>query len=94
MKLAHTTHSVACTNNVSRDSRNNRRLTRVATTRAFSVQPRSHRVISRWHVCPETRRLECSWSLEPSACDDQLRRFATVPAGRPDPGLILWIFRG
>ena len=75
MRLARTTHSVVCTNYVSRGSRNNRPLTRVATTRTFSVKRRSQRVIARWHVCPNTRRLECSWALEPLACDDQLCRF-------------------
>ena len=72
MKLARTTHIV--THELSRGSRNSRRITRVASTRTFSLQRHPSRLVARWHVCPETHRLECSWSLEPSACEDQLCR--------------------
>ena len=72
MKLARTTHFVIHTNDPNRGARNNRRLTRFATTRAFSIKRR--RVIARWHICPETHRLECSWSAEPVASNDQLCR--------------------
>jgi len=72
MKLARTTRFVTYSNDLNRVSRDGRRPTR-STTRAFSTQ-RAGRLIARWHVCPETHRLECSWSLEPVACDDQLCR--------------------
>jgi len=73
MKLAHTTRFVTYTNDLCHVSRNDRRPTRPITIRASSAQP-SSRLIARWHVCPETHRLECSWSLEPVASDDQLCR--------------------
>jgi hypothetical protein len=30
------------------------------------------RLVAKWHICPETQRLECSWSLEAIAADGQL----------------------
>jgi hypothetical protein len=30
-----------------------------------------NRLIARWHVCPETSRLECVWSLEAANFEDQ-----------------------
>jgi hypothetical protein len=32
------------------------------------------RLVARWRVCPQTRRLECTWSLEAATCDDLLCR--------------------
>ncbi len=28
-----------------------------------AVRPAPRRLVARWHVCPRTQRLECSWSL-------------------------------
>ena len=72
MKLARTNHIL--THVLSRGSGNGRRMTRLVSTRAFSLQRHQSRLVARWHVCPETHRLECSWSLEPLACEDQLCR--------------------
>ena len=72
MKLAGTTHIV--THELSQGSRNSRRITRLASTRTFSIQRHPSRPVARWHVCPETQRLECAWSLEPAAYEDQLCR--------------------
>ena len=58
MKLARTTHIV--THELSRGSRSSRRTTRLVSTRAFSLQRHPSRLVARWHVCPETHRLECS----------------------------------
>ena len=30
------------------------------------------RLVAKWHICPETQRLECSWSLEATATEGQL----------------------
>jgi len=65
MKLARTTRFVVYTNGLSRGSRNNRRPTRLATTPTFKIRHPSTRPVARWHVCPETHRLECFWSSEP-----------------------------
>ena len=42
---------------------------------AFKTRHSEGRLIACWHVCPQTRRLECRWSLEPLASDDQLCRY-------------------
>ncbi len=28
-----------------------------------AVRPAPRRLVAHWHVCPQTQRLECSWSL-------------------------------
>ena len=74
MKLAHTNRFVALKNELGRDNRNCVRPTRLKTTQALKIRRPLTRLVARWHVCPETRRLECAWSLEPVACDGQLWR--------------------
>jgi hypothetical protein len=82
MKLAFTNHFVALKNELGRDSRNYIRPNRLDTTAAFKTRRPLTRLVARWRVCPETRRLECSWSLEPVACDGQLCRSRAIKRGR------------
>jgi hypothetical protein len=77
MKLAKTTHYIACKNDLNRAGRNCPRSTRFTTSRIINIRRPLTRVVARWHVCPKTHRLECRWSLEPMACDDQLCRSRT-----------------
>jgi len=77
MKLANTTHYIACKNDLNRAGRNCPRPTRFTTSRTFNIRRPLTRVVARWHVCPKTHRLECLWSLEPMVCDDQLCRSRT-----------------
>ena len=44
--------------------------TRVAIRRAPG------RLVAKWHICPETQRLECCWSLEATAAEGQLCGFS------------------
>jgi hypothetical protein len=48
-----------------------------ALLRSNSIPPikiwrRSGELVARWHVSPETGRIECSWSLEEPPADDYL----------------------
>ena len=75
MKLARTTLFVICTNNLGHAGRNYRQSPRPYTTRTFDMRRPSSRLAARWHVCPQKHRLECSWSLEAAAPDDELCRY-------------------
>ena len=74
MKLARTTLFVIYTNDLGRAGRNYRQPPRSNATLTFDIR-RSRRLAAKWHVCPQTHRLECSWSLEAAAPDDQLCRY-------------------
>src|SRR5262249_26920075 len=82
MKLANTTRLAIQTTDLGRGGRTNRRSVRALNAHAFGVTKSSKRLVARWHLCPETNRLECAWSLEPG--DDQLcrSRFPAARAGR------------
>jgi hypothetical protein len=73
MKLARTTLFVICTNDLGRAGRNYRQPPRPNATSTFDIR-RPRRLAAKWHVCPQTHRLECSWSLEAAPPDDQLCR--------------------
>jgi hypothetical protein len=75
MKLARTTFFVICTNNFGDTGQRYRQRSRRNAV-AFNIRKPSARLVARWHVCPQTRRLECSWSLEPpGASDDWLCQY-------------------
>jgi hypothetical protein len=74
MKLAHTNPFVAYRNVLDRDSLKHVRPVCPNTAPSFKTRRPLTRLVARWHVCPETSRLECLWSLERVACDDQLCR--------------------
>jgi len=78
MKLARTTLFVICTNDLDRAGRNYRQPRRPNATRTFDIRKSSSRLAARWHVCPQTYRLECSWSLAAAAPDDQLCCYTTL----------------
>jgi hypothetical protein len=40
-----------------------------------TIRRPSGRLAAHWHVCPQTQRLECAWSLEATASDSQLWRY-------------------
>jgi hypothetical protein len=81
MKLAHTNHFVARKYELGRDNRNHIRPARLATTQILKNRRPLIRLVARWHICPTTRRLECTWSLEPVGCDSQLCRSRTHKRG-------------
>jgi hypothetical protein len=75
MKLARTNLFVICTNDLGRPGRNYRQPLRLdAPPRTFHMRRSSGRLAARWHICPQTHRLECSWSFEAATLDDQLCR--------------------
>jgi hypothetical protein len=78
MKLARTTLFIICTNDLDRAGRDNRQSRRPSATRTFNIRRSSSRLAARWHVCPQTHRLECSWSLEAAAPDDRLCRYTML----------------
>jgi hypothetical protein len=78
MKLARTNLFVICTNDLDRAGRNYRQSRRPNATRTFDVRRPSGQLAARWHVCPQTHRLECCWSLEAAAPDDQLCRYTML----------------
>src|SRR5215813_3275197 len=96
MKLAHINRFVALKTELGRGNRNCIRPTRLNTALTLKVRRPFTCLVARWHVCPETGRLECAWSLEPVACDGQLwrprarmrgfkrRRLPRSPAGNSD----------
>lgn len=63
MTLARTTLFVICTNDLGRAGRNYRQPPRPNAASTFDIR-RSRRLAAKWHVCPQTHRLECSWSFE------------------------------
>ena len=71
MKLVNTTRFVNQIHNLGRAERNNRRPVCRPSAHAPDLTRLSNRLVARWHLCPETNRLECAWSLEP-VLDDQL----------------------
>ena len=77
MKLARTTLFVICANDLDRTGRNYRQPPRPNAIRAFDIRRPSSRLAAKWYVCPQTHRLECAWSFELLASDDQLCRHAT-----------------
>jgi hypothetical protein len=77
MKLARTTIFFICTDDPDRGGRN-RQPRRPNATCIFDIRRPSTRLAARWHVCPQTHRLECSWSLEAAAPDDQLCRYTML----------------
>jgi hypothetical protein len=74
MKLAHTTFFII-RNDLKRAGRNYRQLPRPNAIRTFDMRRPSSQLSARWHVCPQTHRLQCSRSLEVAAPDDQLCRY-------------------
>ena len=81
MKLAHTNHFVARKYELGQDNCNYIRPARLATTPTLKIRRPLIRLVARWHVCPATRQLECTWSLEPVGCDSQLCRSRTHKRG-------------
>jgi hypothetical protein len=59
-------------------------------TRVFNIRRPAGRLTARWHVCPETHRLECLWSYEAAPSDDQLWRYPQRPTQRRRYGQMLW----
>ena len=82
MKLARTALFVICTNDLDRAGRNYRQPRRPNATHTFDIRRSSSRLAARWHVCPQTHRLECSWSFEAAASDDQLCRYTMLSAAQ------------
>ena len=41
----------------------------------FAPRRTTGRLAAHWHVCPQSRRPECSWSLETAVSDGQLCRY-------------------
>ena len=78
MKLARTALFVICTNDRDCAGRNYRQPRRPNATHTFDIRRSSSRLAARWHVCPQTHRLECSWSFEAAASDDQLCRYTML----------------
>ena len=78
MKLARTTLFFICTNAPDRAGQDYRQPRRANVTRTFDIRRPSTQLAARWHVCPQTHRLECSWSLEAAAPDDQLCRYTML----------------
>jgi len=78
MKLARTTLFVICTSDLGRAGRNYRQPPRPNATRAFDIRRPPNRLAAKWHVCAETHRLECSWSIEEATSDDQLYRYTML----------------
>jgi hypothetical protein len=66
MKLAHTTHIAAYTNDPGR-GQNRRRPFHPTMTRAVGPQRRSSQLIARWHICTE-KQIDSNapgrWSLQ------------------------------
>ena len=89
MKLARTTFFVIRTMILSRAGRNYRQPPRPNATRTFDIRRPSSRLSAKWHVCPQTHRLECSWSLEVAALDDQLCRYTMRRRRRRTSGRLL-----
>jgi hypothetical protein len=70
-------HSTSSRATHSNDNRPTRQLTVVA-------QPARRRaLVCAWRQVPATGRLECSWSLEAAACDEQLAKVARADASPP-----------
>jgi hypothetical protein len=42
---------------------------------SFIVRRTPNRLAAHWRICPQTQRLECSWSLEAAVSDDHLCHF-------------------
>src|SRR5215831_5648098 len=78
MKLVNTTRFVNQTHNLGRAERNNRRPACCPSAHAPDVTRLANRLVARWHLRPETNRLECVWSLEP-VLDDQLCHSGVQP---------------
>ena len=72
MKLARTTFFVI-TNDFRRAGRTYRQPSRPNVARTVNIRRTSTRLTARWHVCPQTRRLECAWSLETAPSEGQCR---------------------
>ena len=72
MKLARTTFFVI-TNDFRRAARVYRQPSRPNVVRAVNIRRTSTRLTARWHVCPQTHRLECVWSLETAPSEGQCR---------------------
>src|SRR5262249_38250761 len=51
----------------------------------FVIRRITGRLAARWHVSPQTNRLECHWSLEALASDDQLCRSIYRTTRRSSP---------
>jgi hypothetical protein len=72
MKLARTTFFVI-TNDCRRAGRIYRQPSRPNLARTVNIRRTSTHLTARWHVCPQTRRLECAWSLETAPSEGQCR---------------------
>jgi hypothetical protein len=46
-------------------------------TRVRNIRSPSGRLAANWHVCPQTRRLECSWSFEALSSGDLVMSLRT-----------------
>jgi hypothetical protein len=57
MKLARTALFVICTNDLDRVDEI---IVAPNATHTFDIRRSSSRLAARWHVCPQTHRLECS----------------------------------
>ena len=57
MTLARTTLFVICTNDLGRAGRNYRQPPRPNAASTFDIR-RSRRLAAKWHVCPQTHRLD------------------------------------
>jgi len=71
MKLAHQNRRAVRTDRRSEKPR----LFAVARARSVNVsifRRRGVRLVARWHVSPQTQKLECSWCFDVAAQDDQL----------------------
>src|SRR5271166_2655394 len=79
MKLAHANFFVVPTDLSALTTRHRAALASAGVRRAipthpFAVRRTPVRLAARWRLCPETHRLECSWSLEAAPPESQLWR--------------------
>jgi hypothetical protein len=54
---------------------NSNGMRRPASNRISVIRRTAGRLVAHWHVCPQTQRLECSWSVEAAVSDGQLWRY-------------------
>jgi|SRR5215467_2637238 hypothetical protein len=78
MKLARTTFFVI-TSDLGRRGRTSRQLHRSNLTRVVDDRRPPNQLTARWHVCRQTGRLECAWSLEATLSEGQCRYITQTP---------------
>ena len=72
MKLASTTFFIS-TSDIGRHGRTSRHLHRSNLTRVVNDRRPPNQLTAQWHICPQTGRLECAWSLKAAPSKGQCR---------------------